>query len=73
MRSALAGLMRRHPMVFLTPTYDVDLIWHTHMAYPRQYHLDCLSLVGRVVGHDDTDTDRGEGSKLWKVSGLLIN
>lgn len=49
---------------FLVPTYDQDLIWHAHMSHPGAYARDCLRVVGRVVDHDDSVTDRGAGSKL---------
>src|SRR6185295_541674 len=26
--------------LFLTPTYDIDLLWHTHQSYPRAYKRD---------------------------------
>lgn len=35
--------------------YDIDLMWHTHMALsPRGYReLTARLLGGRVLGHDD--------------------
>jgi hypothetical protein len=43
--------------LFRVPTYDVDLMWHTHQLLPVTYHNDMLKLLGRVLEHDDTDTD----------------
>jgi hypothetical protein len=50
--------------LFRVPTYDVDLMWHTHQLLPVTYHNDMLKLLGRVLEHDDTDADRSEGKKL---------
>ena len=57
-------LMRQNPDQFIVPTYDIDNIWHTHLAYPGLYLECCQQLVGRHVGHDDSVNDRSDGSKL---------
>lgn len=49
---------------FCVPTYDVDLIWHTHQLHPESYSNDMVKLIGKVLEHDDTDSDRGKGTKL---------
>eukprot|EP00250_Pteridium_aquilinum_P017833 c23794_g1_i1 orf=101-2452(+) len=49
---------------FLVPTYDIDLMWHSHQASPGVYQEDTVKLLGRVLNHDDTDSDRTEGKKL---------
>ncbi|KAL0897900.1 hypothetical protein Bca101_081861 [Brassica carinata] len=49
---------------FCVPTYDVDLIWHTHQLHPVAYRNDLEKLIGKVLEHDDTDSDRGKGKKL---------
>ncbi|KAI3819886.1 hypothetical protein L1987_13739 [Smallanthus sonchifolius] len=46
------------------PTYDIDLIWHTHQLYPRSYCKDVMAIAGQVLHHDDTDTDQTKGGKL---------
>lgn len=33
-------LNAQFPGQFLVPTYDIDLMWHTHMASPRKYGQD---------------------------------
>ncbi|XP_062183509.1 glycine-rich domain-containing protein 1-like isoform X2 [Phragmites australis] len=53
------GMQRFH-----VPTYDVDLMWHTHQLHPVTYRNDMLKLLGKVLEHDDTDSDRSEGKKL---------
>uniref|UniRef100_R7W9P0 Glycine-rich domain-containing protein 1 n=1 Tax=Aegilops tauschii TaxID=37682 RepID=R7W9P0_AEGTA len=50
--------------LFRVPTYDVDLMWHTHQLNSVAYCNDMLGLLGRVLEHDDTDDDRAEGKKL---------
>lgn len=49
---------------FLVPTYDIDLMWHTHQLDPEAYNRDLLLLSGRLLAHDDTDDNREEGGKL---------
>uniref|UniRef100_J3N9M9 Glycine-rich domain-containing protein-like n=1 Tax=Oryza brachyantha TaxID=4533 RepID=J3N9M9_ORYBR len=50
--------------LFRVPTYDVDVMWHTHQLHPATYCHDMRKLLGRVLEHDDTDDDRSEGKKL---------
>lgn len=49
---------------FCVPTYDIDLIWHTHQLHPASYYKDLVELLGKILEHDDTDQDRGKGQKL---------
>nr|GEU57922.1 hypothetical protein [Tanacetum cinerariifolium] len=49
---------------FCVPTYDIDLIWHTHQLHPASYCKDLTELIGNVLEHDDTDQNRGKGQKL---------
>ena len=35
----------------LVPTLDIDLVWRTHMLFPRKYEDYCRKLVGKVVEH----------------------
>ncbi|KAH9615627.1 hypothetical protein KSS87_011780 [Heliosperma pusillum] len=63
-------LIRTNRMLSLerlcVPTYDVDLMWHAHQLYPEAYYKDTSELVGSVVPHDDTVSDRTKGGKLDK-------
>ena len=43
------------------PTYDTDLIWHSHQMHPVSYCKDLCKLVGKVLEHDDMDSDRTKG------------
>lgn len=49
---------------FSVPTYDVDLIWHSHQLHPVSYCKDLVAIIGRVLEHDDTDSDRSKGKRL---------
>ncbi|XP_027914294.1 glycine-rich domain-containing protein 1 [Vigna unguiculata] len=49
---------------FCVPTYDIDLIWHSHQLYPVSYCKDLNEALGKVLEHDDTDSDRTKGKKL---------
>ncbi|KAF4353413.1 hypothetical protein F8388_005015 [Cannabis sativa] len=49
---------------FCVPTYDIDLIWHSHQLHPVSYFKDLNKLLGKVLEHDDTDSDRTKGMKL---------
>ena len=49
---------------FSVPTYDIDLMWHTHQLHPASYCKDLVEIMGKVLEHDDTDSDRTKGKKL---------
>lgn len=50
--------------IFCVPSYDIDLMWHSHQLHSLSYCNDMMKLLGRVLGHDDTDSDRSKGKKL---------
>jgi hypothetical protein len=67
----------RESKVMLVPTYQIDLIWHTHiLSSITDYNKDCRVIMGEVMNHDDSLTDRSIGGvldvsyksmvKLWK-------
>ncbi|XP_065873751.1 glycine-rich domain-containing protein 1 [Euphorbia lathyris] len=49
---------------FCVPTYDIDLIWHTHQLHPVSYCKDLNEALGKILEHDDMDSDRTKGKKL---------
>lgn len=49
---------------FCVPTYDIDLIWHTHQLHPVSYCKDLDEVLGKILEHDDMDSDRSKGKKL---------
>ncbi|KAI3962345.1 hypothetical protein MKX01_005347 [Papaver californicum] len=50
--------------LFCVPTYDIDLIWHTHQLHPAAYCKDVVQVTGKLLEHDDTDSNRSKGQKL---------
>ncbi|OSX71338.1 hypothetical protein BU14_0550s0001 [Porphyra umbilicalis] len=57
---ALKGV---HPDTFLTVMYDMDLVWHAHLASTDAYAAHCVAVAGRVVPHKEEE-DRSEGGVL---------
>ncbi|KAG2250354.1 hypothetical protein Bca52824_080490 [Brassica carinata] len=50
------------------PTYDIDLIWHTHQLNPSSYYKDMVKIFGNILQHDDTaDSHTSEGMNLDTV------
>ena len=50
---------------FIVPTYQIDLMWHTHMLTSiANYHKDCVAMTGSIIEHNDSLTDRREGGLL---------
>ena len=49
----------------LVPTYQIDLMWHTHiLSSIEMYNEDCNRIVNSKLHHDDSLTDREEGGIL---------
>ncbi|KAL2903875.1 Glycine-rich domain-containing protein 1 [Bienertia sinuspersici] len=44
-------------------TYDVDLMWHSNQLHPVSCCNDLIKLLGKVLGHDDTDSDKTKKGK----------
>ena len=64
-------LMRENPNQFIVPTYDIDLIWHTHLAFPSLYLENCIKSAGRKIHHDDNvGHDRSPSSFLVARSAM---
>ena len=40
------------------------LIYRSRQVHPLNYKKDCEDFLGAVLPHDDSSTDRSEGSKL---------
>jgi len=57
-------LKLRHRDALLVPTYDIDLVWHTHQLHPLVYKHDTARLMGRMLNHDDNLNDRDPDSPL---------
>jgi hypothetical protein len=51
--------------VILVPTYQIDLLWHTHiLSSVTNYNTDCKAIMGSTLHHDDSLTDRSDGGVL---------
>jgi len=65
-------LAKKYPQVPLTPTYDIDEMWHLHMLHPQQYYNDCFKLFGQIMGHETSGTKEqlanysDQTEKIWK-------
>lgn len=38
----------------LAPLPIVDLVWHTHQQFPEKYKIECQSICGSFLDHDDS-------------------
>ena len=59
-------LKQANPKLFIVPTLDIDLMWHTHQVHPLSYVIDCKVILGSILPHDDDVDDRSSDSKLTK-------
>lgn len=50
---------------FNVPTYDIDLMWHSHILHPVNYCNDTTRAIGKILEHVE-DADRTEGKRLDK-------
>jgi hypothetical protein len=58
-------LRKYAPSQTIVPTYQIDLMWHTHiLASMQAYQEDCLAIIGTSLHHDDSLNDRTEGGAL---------
>ena len=48
----------------MTPSIDVDLVFHTHMLNHPKYRDDCVKFVGRVLDHHDA-VEEGKMGKWY--------
>ncbi|CAB4267367.1 unnamed protein product [Prunus armeniaca] len=66
LKGAVAGYKETEIGLLSTcvPTYDIDLIWHSHQLHPASYDKDLVAIMRKVLEHDDTDSDRTNCQKL---------
>ena len=64
----MLSIKRESPQTFVVPCYDMDLIWHGHQQHVLHYYEDTKHVLGNVLNHDDSTTDRSLGSELQKGS-----
>ncbi len=39
----------------LTPTPDVDEVWHAHLLHTKDYLRDCMRVFGRFLHHEPSE------------------
>ena len=45
-------LAAKYPDHDLSPSRDIDEVWHLHMLNPRHYASDCQRIFGEILDHD---------------------
>src|SRR4029453_18794520 len=61
-RFIFLAMVAGHPV---TPSDEVDQVWHLHLLYTRSYwERFCGGVLGRPLHHDPTAGGRGEGTKF---------
>lgn len=45
-------LAKEYPSDRLSPTKDIDEIWHLHMLSPIKHHSDCQKYFGKTLDHN---------------------
>jgi len=64
-------LIKKYPNDSLSPTLDIDIVWHGHMLNSNIYVEDMQNMFGYILGHDD-DMKNGtkdkfeQTDKLWQ-------
>ena len=64
----MLAIKRDNSKAFVVPCYDNDLIWHTHQQHVTIYKNDTSIILGSMLDHDDSTSDRSPGSELQKSS-----
>lgn len=66
-------LLEQYPDATLSPTLDIDLVWHTHQCSASRYESDTRTLVGRFLDHNDKlgssvlNRALEKTARLWRV------
>ncbi len=45
-------LILKYPRLHLSPTKDIDEVWHNHILFTREYTRDCLEIFGKYLHHN---------------------
>ncbi|XP_002165926.3 uncharacterized protein LOC100207090 [Hydra vulgaris] len=57
-------IKKENSNTFIVPCYDNDLIWHSHMQHVLLYQSDMMHMLGSILDHDDSTSDRSPNSEL---------
>jgi len=69
-------LQDRSDNPLISPTDDIDKVWHQHILNTKNYHNYCLMNFGRTVDHDPNDSfdQIARKQRIWKrVTDLPYN
>ena len=59
-------IIAQNPLHTAVPTLDVDLAWHTHQLFPKQYYTYTITTCKKFIDHDDKiDEDRLSTGFEW--------
>lgn len=51
----------------LIPTYDIDIIWRTHILHPKNYYIDCRKYFGYLLERTNYSyVDFEKTKNLWE-------
>ncbi|EOA12726.1 hypothetical protein CARUB_v10028152mg [Capsella rubella] len=54
--------------LIIAPTYDIDLIWHTHLLHPSFYYKDTVKILGSILQHlYGKDSNKSKAETLESV------
>jgi len=56
----------------LTPSEDMDAVWHQHMADTRKYMTDCNAIFGCFLHHDPNVTGNLMDRQFSRTSALYL-
>jgi hypothetical protein len=62
-------LMRKYPREPLSPTLDIDLVWHEHILDTRPYFQDTERIFGRYIHHEPGRTPGKRSPELERSFG----
>jgi len=66
----MLSIKRDNSNAFIVPCYDNDLIWHTHQQHVNIYKTDTEKILGSMLDHDDSTSDRSPDSHLEKSTDM---
>ena len=55
-------LVQRYPDTLVSPSRDIDEMWHLHMLHPIAYYHDCMANFGEIIDHNG-----GFGNEAYEV------
>lgn len=56
-------LSKKYPEESLSPTRQIDEIWHAHILYTQDYHRACEKIFGFYLHHQPTHEDNSSSNE----------